>query len=56
MIISDPSYPRPSTWQLPWLRISLILRTMAGNRDTRDEEIAGLLAVRRTVEQQGWFN
>jgi hypothetical protein len=45
-----------ATWQLPWLRVSLILRRMVANVDCRDEDFAALLAMRRTLAQRGWFN
>ena len=45
-----------ATWQLPWLRVSLILRRMVANADCRDEDFAALLAMRRTLAQRGWFN
>jgi hypothetical protein len=42
-------------WQLPWLRIELILRNLKKGKG-RDEDIAQLLAMRRELEQRGWFN
>ena len=50
-----PPHPGPA-WQLPWLRVSLILRHMATNGDCRDEDVAELLAVRRQLVKRGWFN
>ena len=44
------------TWQLPWLRVSLILRRMVANSECRDEDLSALLAMRRMVAQRGWFN
>jgi hypothetical protein len=52
----DPPQTRIATWQLPWLRVSLILRQMAGNADCRDEDLAELLTLRRRLAQRGWFN
>jgi hypothetical protein len=45
-----------TTWQLPWLRLSLILRHMSANAECRDEDIAELLTLRRNLAQRGWFN
>ena len=56
MIVSDPSNPQNATWQLPWLRMSLILRAMAESADCRDEELTELLQLRHSVAQSGWFN
>jgi hypothetical protein len=56
MKTSDPSDTRQATWQLPWLRVSLILRRMAGNGQYRDEDLQALLAMRRSLAQRGWFN
>jgi hypothetical protein len=55
MTTFDP--PRPgAAWQLPWLRLSLILRQMATSAECRHEDLVGLLAVRRELAQRGWFN
>lgn len=56
MTVSDPSNPQHATWQLPWLRMSLILRTMAENANCRDEELVELLMLRQSLAQRGWFN
>jgi hypothetical protein len=56
MILSEPSNPQDATWQLPWLRMSLILRTMAESADCRDEELLELLKLRQSLAQRGWFN
>jgi hypothetical protein len=56
MIVSEPSNPHHATWQLPWLRMSLILRAMAENADCRDEELTELLRLRQSLAQRGWFN
>jgi len=56
MATSSLSNTRQSTWQLPWLRVSLILRQMAGNADCRDEDMAEIVAIRRNLAQCGWFN
>ncbi len=56
MATSSLSYTRQPTWQLPWLRVSLILRRMAGNTECLDEDVAEILAVRRNLAQRGWFN
>ncbi len=55
MTTFDPPHPGPA-WQLPWLRVSLILRRMSRNGDCRREELAELVAVRRELAQRGWFN
>ena len=56
MTVFNPSNPQPATWQLPWLRMSLILRTMAESADCRDEEFLELLRMRQDVARSGWFN
>ena len=56
MPVFDPSHPRTGTWQLPWLRIALILRTMAADAESRDDDLAELLTMRRELARQGWFN
>jgi hypothetical protein len=54
---SDPPNTHASAaWQLPWLRVSLILRQMARNSECRREDVAALLAMRRHIMQGGWFN
>jgi hypothetical protein len=50
------STTHPTTWQLPWLRLSLILRQMSANPAGRDEDITELLTMRRNLAQRGWFN
>ena len=45
-----------ATWQLPWLRVSLILRQMSASGDCPDEDVAELLAMRRQLVRRGWFN
>jgi hypothetical protein len=55
MTTFDP--PRTGqAWQLPWLRVSLILRQMAARGDGHDEDLAALLTTRRELAQRGWFN
>ena len=54
MILFDPS--RTATWQLPWLRVALILRTMADAADCRPEDLGPMLALRERLTQRGWFN
>jgi hypothetical protein len=56
MTTSDPTAPRSASWQLPWLRVSLILRKMSQNAACGDEDLAELLKMRRTLAQRGWFN
>jgi len=56
MTAFDPTAPRSTTWQLPWLRVSLILRKMAVNAECHDEDLAELLKTRRSLVQRGWFN
>jgi hypothetical protein len=56
MITPKASTTHPTTWQLPWLRLSLILRHMSANPAGREEDIAGLLTMRRNLAQRGWFN
>jgi hypothetical protein len=45
-----------SAWQLPWLRVSLILRRMATIADCRDEDLTELVLMRRELARSGWFN
>lgn len=52
----DPPRSGAATWQLPWLRVSLILRAMATNTDCRDEDLTEALMMRRRLAQDGWFN
>ena len=52
----NPADAHHTTWQLPWLRVSLILRQMVADAECRDEDLAALLAMRRTLTQRGWFN
>jgi hypothetical protein len=55
MTTFDPPHTgRP--WQLPWLRVALILRQMAASGAGCDEDVAEMLAVRRQLAQRGWFN
>ena len=56
MPAANPPSTRPVTWQLPWLRVSLILRRMAANTECRAEDIAALLVIRRNLARRGWFN
>jgi hypothetical protein len=44
------------TWQLPWLRVALILRTMAGDTNCPKEDLLPMLALRQQLTQHGWFN
>jgi hypothetical protein len=53
---------RTPGWQLPWLRVGLILRALAREavggtvaRDVADEREA-LLRVQRKLTRAGWFN
>ena len=55
MTTFDPPHTGPA-WQLPWLRVSLILRQMAVAGECCDEDVAELLAMRRQLAQRGWFN
>ena len=55
-IFDPPRSARAATWQLPWLRVTLILRAMAANPQCRDEDLVELLALRRRLAQDGWFN
>ena len=55
-IFDPPRRPGAATWQLPWLRVTLILRTMAANPRCKDEDLAELLVVRQRLAQDGWFN
>ena len=52
----NPANAQHPTWQLPWLRVSLILRQMAANEECGDEDVAALLAMRRSLATCGWFN
>ena len=56
MATSNASNVQCTAWQLPWLRISLILRRMTRSAECRDEDLAELLAMRRNLAQRGWFN
>ena len=56
MTTSDPPNTHSTAWQLPWLRVSLILRQMAGNRECRREDLAAVLAMRHLIMRRGWFN
>jgi hypothetical protein len=56
MAIFDPPRAGRAGWQLPWLRLSLILRSMAADSDCRDEDLAELEVMRRRIAQRGWFN
>ena len=56
MTTFDPPQSGSATWQLPWLRVTLILRTMAATPQCRDEDLAELLRMRRRLAQDGWFN
>jgi hypothetical protein len=51
-----PQQTRTTSWQLPWLRVSLILRQMVANTECRREDLAALLTLRRHLAQRGWFN
>lgn len=55
MPVFDPSHTRTGTWQLPWLRVSLILRTMAADAESPDDDLAELLTMRRELAGQGWL-
>jgi len=52
----DLSHSRPAPWQLPWLRVSLILRRMTADAECHDDDVQELLALRRTLAGRGWFN
>ena len=54
MILFESS--RTATWQLPWLRVALIIRTMAGDADCRPEDLGPMLALRQRLAERGWFN
>jgi hypothetical protein len=58
MPTSEPTHieQQRATWQLPWLRLSLIARRMSRHGDSYAEEIQEILALRRSVAQRGWFN
>lgn len=56
MTTFDPPRAHTTTWQLPWLRVSLILRQMAANAECCDDDLAELLTLRRRLAQRGWFN
>lgn len=56
MTTSDSPNTGATTWQLPWLRVSLILRQMAGNSECRREDVAAILAMRGLIMRRGWFN
>jgi hypothetical protein len=54
----DPTRP----WQLPWLRVQLLLRMLLGRqwdvtvRPTAKAALRDAVAARRRVQQEGWFN
>jgi hypothetical protein len=55
MTTFDP--PRAGAiWQLPWLRLSLILRRMAASDECGPEDLSEMLAMRREIARSGWFN
>jgi hypothetical protein len=56
MTTSDPPSTGATAWQLPWLRVSLILRQMASNSECRREDVAAILAMRGLIMRRGWFN
>ncbi len=47
---------RSTAWQLPWLRVALILRTMVNDRECGRDDVLPLLALRHRLAQRGWFN
>jgi hypothetical protein len=53
---------RTGPWQLPWLRIQLLLRMFVGRRwdvtvrPTAEAALREALAARRRIRQEGWFN
>ncbi len=51
----NPAPPLPALWQLPWLRVSLIIRRLESSEDCRDDLVA-LLELRAELETSGWFN
>ena len=51
----------PTLWQLPWLRVSLIIkrleaRVVRHGSDECDGDLTALLELRATIERSGWFN
>ena len=48
--------PRTATWQLPWLRVALILRAMTDDAECPPEDLGPMLALRERLTQRGWFN
>jgi hypothetical protein len=55
-VFDHPSHTGTGSCQLPWLRMSLILRKMVVDPDCRDEDLEGMLTMRRDLTGQGWFN
>ena len=54
MIRFQPS--RTAAWQLPWLRVALILRAMADDAECPPEDLGPMLVLRERLTQRGWFN
>lgn len=55
--------PHPTRpWELPWLRIQVLLRTLRGTRwdgavsPTAGATLRDALAARSRIRQEGWFN
>lgn len=52
----------PTRWQLPWLRVSLIIKRLearpARRRPGEDcqDDLAALHELRASLERSGWFN
>ncbi len=58
--LASPLYPA-GMWQHPWLRLTLLLRTMLNTRwgdawPRIKPEIRRAVELRRQVERAGWFN
>ena len=51
----NPAPPLPALWQLPWLRVSLIIRRLEVSWDCEDDLVA-LQDLRAELETSGWFN
>jgi hypothetical protein len=54
----NPAPTLSALWQLPWLRVSLIIRRLelpSSSEDCQDDLVA-LLELRSELETSGWFN
>jgi hypothetical protein len=53
----NPAPPLPALWQLPWLRVSLIIRHLElPSSEGCQDDLVVLLKLRAELETSGWFN